>query len=76
MSDWNFREPWGLKLPDNCLTREDKLRKNLTQETCPDRDRTRIRCATGAYATACSTAVDILINMVIYFQMHVVRLIP
>ena len=27
----------GLKLPDICLTDEEKPRKNLTQETCPDR---------------------------------------
>ena len=27
----------GLKLPDICLTGEKKLRKNITQETCPDR---------------------------------------
>ena len=26
-----------LKLPDICLTGEKKPRKNLTQETCPDR---------------------------------------
>ena len=27
----------GLKLPDICLAGEENLRKNLTQETCPDR---------------------------------------
>ena len=27
----------GLKLPDICLTGEEKPRKNLSQETCPDR---------------------------------------
>ena len=27
-----------LKLPDICLTGEEKPRKNLTQETCPDRE--------------------------------------
>ena len=32
-----FGEPWGLKLPDNCLTGEKKPRKTLNQETCPDR---------------------------------------
>ena len=26
----------GLKFPDICLTGEEKLRKNLTPETCPD----------------------------------------
>ena len=27
----------GLKLPDICLKGEEKPRKNLSQETCPDR---------------------------------------
>ena len=27
----------GLKFPDICVTGEEKPRKNLTQETCPDR---------------------------------------
>ena len=27
----------GLKFPDICLTGEEKPRKKLTQETCPDR---------------------------------------
>ena len=42
MSDDNdgqmiFGDLGGLKLPDNCRTGEEKPRKNLTQETCPDR---------------------------------------
>ena len=32
-----FVDLGGLKLPDICLTGEEKHRKNLTQETCPDR---------------------------------------
>ena len=32
-----FGDPVGLKLPDICLTGDEKPRKNLTQETCPDR---------------------------------------
>ena len=32
-----FGDLGGLKLPDSCLTGEEKPRKNLTQETCPDR---------------------------------------
>ena len=32
-----FRVLGGLKFPDICLTSEEKPRKNLTQETCPDR---------------------------------------
>ena len=31
-----FGDLVGLKLPDTCLTGEEKPRKNLTQETCPD----------------------------------------
>ena len=32
-----FGDLVGLKLPDICLTGEEKSQKNLTQETCPDR---------------------------------------
>ena len=32
-----FEDLGGLKLPEICLTGEEKPRKNLTQETCPDR---------------------------------------
>ena len=32
-----FGDLGGLKLPDICLTGEEKPRKNLIQETCPDR---------------------------------------
>ena len=32
-----FGDLGGLRLPDICLTGEEKPRKNLTQETCPDR---------------------------------------
>ena len=32
-----FGDLRGLKLPGICLTGEEKPRKNLTQETCPDR---------------------------------------
>ena len=32
-----FGDLGGLKLPDICLTGEEKPRKNLTQETCPYR---------------------------------------
>ena len=28
----------GLEVPDICLTGKEKPRKNLTQETCPDRE--------------------------------------
>ena len=33
----DIRGPWGIKFPDIYLTFEEKPRKNLTQETCPDR---------------------------------------
>ena len=33
-----FGDLGGLKLPDICLTDEEKPQKNLTQETCPDRE--------------------------------------
>ena len=46
-----FGDPVGLKLPEIRLTVEEKPRKNLTQETCPDRRRTRARCVTSAHAT-------------------------
>ena len=32
-----FVDIGGLQLPDICLKGEEKTRKNLTQETCPDR---------------------------------------
>ena len=53
-----FGDFGDLKLPDVCLTGEEKPRKNLTQETCQTGDRTRASCVTGAHATACPTAVD------------------
>ena len=31
-----FEDLGGLKLPEICLTSEEKPRKNLTQETCPE----------------------------------------
>ena len=39
-----FGDLVGLKLPDIRLAGEEKPRKNLTQETCPDRGRIRARC--------------------------------
>ena len=50
-----FLDLVGLKLPDIRLTGEEKSRTNLTQETCPDRDRNRARCVTSEHATTCST---------------------
>ena len=54
-----FGDSGGLKLPDICLTGEEEPRKNLTQETCPDRgsnpDPLGDRCA----YYRCPTAVDL-----------------
>ena len=36
-----FGDLGGLKLPDICLTGEEKPRKNLSQETCPDQGSNR-----------------------------------
>ena len=49
----------GLKLPDICLTGEEKLRKkNSPTKLLTTEDRTRSRFLTGAHTTASSTAVD------------------
>ena len=37
MAKWYSGTLGDLKLPDICLTGEEKPRKSLTQETCPDR---------------------------------------
>ena len=37
MAKWYSGNHGGLKFPDICLTGEEKPRKNLTQESCPDR---------------------------------------
>ena len=66
---WDLR---GLKFPDICLTGEAKPRKNLTQETCPDRGsnpgplRDRRACYRLAYSSGPHgmTSVSILeVNM-------------
>ena len=55
-----FGDLVGLKLPDICLTGEEKSRKKLAQETYLDHGSNLARCVTGVYASACSTAVDVL----------------
>ena len=60
----------GLKLPDICLTGEEKTRKNLTQKLVPTGDRTRARCVTSAQATTCSTAVDCWFHFIRSFHYH------
>ena len=55
----------GLKLPNICLTGEEKPEKTSPWKLVPTGDWTRVRCVTGAHAAACSTAVDLCIF--IYF---------
>ena len=62
-----FGDLGGLKLPDICLIGEEKPRKNLTQETTPTGDGTRVRCVTGAHATAWPTAVDKIYSLILKF---------
>ena len=45
----------GLKLPDICLTGEEKT---PPRKPVPTGDRTRARCVTGAHAAALPTTVD------------------
>ena len=53
-----FGDLVGLKLPDICLTGEEKPRKTSPRKLVLTGDRTRARCMTSAHATTCSTAVD------------------
>ena len=54
-----FGDLGSLKLPDICLTDEEKPRKLSPRKPVPTGDRTRAHCVTGAHATAWPTAVDI-----------------
>ena len=53
-----FGDLGGLKLPDICLTGEEKPRKNSPRKLVPTGDRTRARSVTSAHAAAWPTAVD------------------
>ena len=53
-----FGDLGGLKLPDICLTGEEKPRKTSPRKLVPTGDRTWARCMTGAHATTWSTVVD------------------
>ena len=53
-----FGDLGGLKLPDICLTGEEKPDKTSPRKLVPTGDRTRARCVTGAHAAACPTTVD------------------
>ena len=55
-----FGDLGGLKLPDICLTGDEKPRKNSPRKLVSTGDRTRARCVTGAHVTALPTAVDLL----------------
>ena len=50
-----FGDLGGLKLPDICLTGEEKPEKTSPRKLVPTGDRTRARCVTGAHATAWPT---------------------
>ena len=55
-----FGDLGGLKLPDSCLTGEEKTRnENSPRKLVPTGDRTPARFVTGAHASAWPTAVDI-----------------
>ena len=54
-----FGDLGGPKLPDICLTGEEKPRKKTSpKKLVPTGYRTLARCMTGAHATAWPTAVD------------------
>ena len=56
-----FGDLGGLKLPEICLTGDEKSRKQPSlRKLVPTGDRTRARCVTGAHAAAWPKAVDIL----------------
>ena len=58
-----FGDLGGLKLPDSCLTGEEKPRKKTSpRKLVPTGDRTRARCTTGAHAAAWSTVVDSILQ--------------
>ena len=52
-----------LKLPDICLTGEEKPQKKISpKKLVPTRDQTRAHCMTGMHATTCPTAVDVYLR--------------
>ena len=58
-----FGDLGGLKLPDICLTGEEKPRKTSPRKLVPTGQRTRAACVRGAHATAWPTAVDATWNL-------------
>ena len=57
-----FRDIGGLKLPDICLTDEEKPEKTSPRKLVLTGDQTQARCMTGAHATTWPTAVDSTVN--------------
>ena len=55
-----FGDLGGLKLPDICLTGEEKPQKTSLRRPVPTGDRTWARCVTGAHAAVWPTVVDSL----------------
>ena len=53
-----FGDLGGLKLPEICLTGEEKSRETSPRKLVPIGDRTRARCVTGAHTTSCPRALD------------------
>ena len=70
----------GLKLPDICLTGEEKPRINLTQETCPDRGsnpgplRDRRACYRLSHSGGIKRDIIIHNNIVYFFQLFYLTL--
>ena len=53
-----FGDLGGLKLPNICLTGEEKPQKTSPRKPVSTGDRTGARCVTGTHAAAWPTAVD------------------
>ena len=53
-----FGELGGLKIPDICLTGEEKPRKTSPRKLVLTGDQIWAHCMTGVHATTCPTAVD------------------
>ena len=61
MPKWYSGEPWGPKASWHLSYRWGETpKKTSPRKLVPTGDRTRAHCVTGAHATACSTAVDLI----------------
>ena len=63
-----FGDLGGLKLSDICLTGEENPKKISPRKLVQTRDRTGVRCVTGAHAIACPKAVDPILYKAEYFS--------